>query len=81
MVKAPGMVLSHSTGHVPPVDEAVLDMEVQVLSIGQTSTVSFFCFFAPPLFAAGVRQRVAKILVFWKEFFENHVFLGLFYDV
>jgi len=76
MVRAPGMVLTHSIGHVPPVDKAVLDMEVQVLSIGRTSTVSFFCFFAPPLFAAGVRRRVAKILVFQMEFFENYVFLG-----
>jgi len=48
--------------------------------------VSFFCFFAPPLFAAGVRRRVAKILVFrrkifWKLFIFRlilwHINLGL----
>jgi len=38
-------------------------------------------FFARLLFAAGVRRRVAKILVFREDFFENHVFLGLFYGI
>jgi len=38
-------------------------------------------FFARLLFAAGVRRRVAKILVLRKISFENYVFLGLFCDI